>query len=164
MGTEEYQRLQRRLDERIESLDPWPLRYDATYAAYQLDLIGFTYCDHQPGDGTSYKISIVRPPEVGQWQRWLQVNHMPPDHPAYQRHPEFNTQHRYFVATSFGPLYGWNGWEVTWDYVLEKWVMGNRTSATNQWTARMIARFLTELAERIKRREEEADEQAPADR
>lgn len=75
----------------------------------------------EPGDATRYEISIVAtaPPR------------------------------RYYLATSFGPLYQWhpsNGY-TSWDYVLEHWLDGKRSS--DPWTARVIARFLNALREEM---------------
>ena len=72
------------------------------------------------------------------------------DHPAYVRHPEFNDENRYFVASSFGPLYGWNGGYVHPSYAFDKYTRG-RAGSSDEHTAGIYARFLTTLGESINR-------------
>jgi hypothetical protein len=134
-------------DHPADLLDQWEFDIAASFAATQLRLIGFTYCALQPRDGTKYEFTIVRPPMISQWNRWLKVQHLQPDHPAYQRHPEFNDENRYFVASSLGRMYPWSGHKVDWTYALEKWCLSD--GGTAPWTARVIARFLTALAAAI---------------
>jgi hypothetical protein len=134
-------------DHPADLLDQWEFDTIASFAAFQLQHIGFTYCSLSPGDGTKYEFTIVRPPMISHWQRWLQVQHLEPDHPAYQRHPEFNDENRYFVASSLGRMYPWSGHGVDWTYALEKWCLPSHSTAP--WTARVTARFLTALARSI---------------
>lgn len=127
----------------------------AIFAAVQLDQLGFAYVHVQPGDGTLYELSIVRPPNNEQWHRWEQTRHLAADHPAYQGSCQFNNENRYFVATSFGRLYGWGGFPLHPDYVYEKWT--NMNGSTDHWTARVTGRFLTTLAHEIALRKEGPD-------
>ena len=122
----------------------------ARYAADQLQAIGFTYTRLQPGDGTSYDICIIRPPTIGQWDRYVRT--------SFAEHPEpckFNDSDDYLVSHSIrGQLYGWAGIPLHHDYVWEKWTSGNER--TDRWTARVIARFLTSLSKEIDRLKAEA--------
>lgn len=138
-------------------LEQYRFNDSAWFAAQQLDVIGFSYVSLQPGDGTDYQIAIIRPPTIEQWQRWERGRYLDAGHPAYARQPEFNHQNRYFVAHSIrGPLYGWGGQPLHWDYVWEKWT--SRNDGTDTWTARVIGRFLTTLAHQITLRSEGATE------
>lgn len=109
----------------------------STHAAAMLRGHGHAFVDLQPGDGTTYKIAVVQPLEA-----------------AFQ-HPEFCPSGykivpgRYFVGTSFGPLYPTplkGGYD--WGYVLDHFVHGN--NGTAEWTARVIARFLNALSDKLK--------------
>lgn len=119
----------------VDELDQYEFDDKAAMAASMLAGHGHAFVDLQPGDATTYKIVVVQPliafrlSDTG----WM----LYPD--------------TYWVGTSFGPLYQWhphNSGHTSWDYVLSKWVAGN--GGTAEWTARVIARFLNTLRDRMK--------------
>lgn len=123
------------VEERVAALDPKHFVEYAQFAAKQLNATGHAFVVLTPGDGTQYRISIVKPhvrdPRTT-------------DEPSKTREGDAYLFHdKYFVATQFGPLYEWSpkNW-MSWDYVADKWVTDGR-----EWTARVIARFLNALAE-----------------
>jgi hypothetical protein len=125
-----------------DDLDQREFDVVASFAAFQLQHIGFTYCTLSPGDGTKYEFMIVRPPMISQWDRYLKLRYRDGDARC-----EFNDEHRYWVASNLGRMYPWSGHKVDWTYALEKWCLSD--GGTAPWTARVIARFLTALAAAI---------------
>lgn len=134
----------------VDDLGQWEFDSAATFAAFQLRHIGFSYCTLSPGDGTRYDFAILRPPTNAQWDRFLRQR-FNPDGPEPCR---FNNEGRYLVATQFGRLYGWGGTTVRWTYAFEKWTAG-RAGTPDEWTARVTARFLSALADQLSKEETE---------
>jgi hypothetical protein len=99
----------------------------ANWAHAQLDKYGHAFVDLQPGDATTYKIVVVRPTSKVEYPN-----------------PTIDWDANMWVGTSFGPLYPWRGNTIHWDYAASKW-----TSDNHEWTGRVIARFLTTLAQRL---------------
>ncbi len=115
---------------RVAELDAFEFEHYAMVAAAELAERGYCYVDLQPGDATTYKISIIRPFSFR--LRNGGVAHM--GGPSYQYH----------MATSFGPLYQWSPSDINEpSYVHSKWV--SERSPTGEHTAHVIARFLDEL-------------------
>lgn len=126
-------------DERVAELPDFKFAEAASFAAMSLSRYGFAYVQLAPGDSTLYEIAIVRPPTMEQWRRhdWMMANR--PDDL-----PELGDS--YFIATGFGPLYRWEGREIgEWTYVFEKWTRA-RPGTPDEWTARVLLRFINELA------------------
>lgn len=120
-------------EERVNALDEYHFEEYAKFAKRQLEALNHAFIDLQPGDGTTYKIVIVRPSLETRVSSY---------HPTGFKLEE---DAPYLVCTSFGPLYEWNStmW-MSWDYVADKWVADRR-----EWTARVIARFLNRLRQEI---------------
>lgn len=122
------------IEERIDNLIAHEFSVAADFTAMMVERHGFCYATLSPGDGTRYEISIVSPPT----------------HEQQRRHGRVDTEGwqfsgSYFVATNFGRMYRWEGTEIgDWTYVYEKWT--NRGKGTDEWTARVLHRFLNELA------------------
>lgn len=100
-----------------------PRHFDdwAIIAAENLRRLGHAYVSLEPGDATRYQISVV-----------------------------MTRQGRYMLATSFGPLYEFNpqgGYD--WGYVLTHWLPHCQASYAEH-TARVLARFLNTLADKMK--------------
>lgn len=121
---------------RVDELDQHEFDLYADIAAEDLRLYRFTLVELQPGDGTRYPISIVMPPTPEQHVRRRAWRDMHPDEPI-------EAGGVFFVSTAYGPMYQWHGTTVSWDYVLEKWV---QPSASANWTARVLSRFLNTLS------------------
>lgn len=139
------------LEARYSAIDQRLLATAAAYTAQQLDLIGFSYVTVSPGDSTRYEFVFVRPPTIGQWDRFRRA--------SWSSRPEacvFNNDHRYFVANQFGPLYGWAGGYVHPTYAWDKYVDQSRSSAP--WTAMIVAGFMTAVGEAITERAKEQSE------
>lgn len=133
----------------LDRIDPREFTTKAMFAARELDLIGFAYVHLSPRDGTRYEFSIVRPPTNEQWQTWERRRCLPPDHEHYQRQPEFNDKDHYLVAHSLrGGLYPWHGCAIHPDYAFAKWT-SMRHGTPDDWTAYIVARFLTVLSAEI---------------
>lgn len=118
-------------DHPADALGQFEFDDKAAMAASMLTRFGHAFVDLQPGDATTYKIVVVQPLIAARDDGW-------------RIYPD-----TYWVGTSFGQLYQFHPRHApySWDYVLDKWVGGE--GGTAQWTARVIARFLNTLAERI---------------
>lgn len=123
--------------DRVDALDDYEFDTWADTAAAMLREHHHAYVRLEPGDGTSYRIAVVQPMEpemILQDTVWVE-GFVPID--------------RYFVATQFGPLYEMNkmgGYQ--WGYVADHWLPDMR--ASQEWTARVLARFLNALCDRLK--------------
>lgn len=118
--TEEIQR-------RVDDLDEHQFQLSANWAATQLHHGGNAYVELTPGDMTRYPIGILQ---------WHNINNG-------RLLPGF--QHRWFVATTYGPMYEWGGAaEVHWSYVLDKWI--TRPGYTGKYAAMIFTRFLNTLS------------------
>lgn len=119
-----------------DELDQYDFDDKATMAASMLKGHGHAFVDLQPGDGTTYKIIVVQP--------------LVPVHTHLSATGwEVYTHDTYWVATSFGPLYPTplkGGYD--WGYVLGHFVHGD--GGTAEWTARVLARFLNTLSDKLK--------------
>lgn len=102
---------------RVDELPDVEFLAAAEFAARDLADKGSAWVDLQPGDATTYKIAIIV------------TNSM-----------------RFWVGTSFGPLYEWRP-DSHYDcgYVADKW-----TEPRHEWTARVICRFLNTLSDKMK--------------
>ncbi len=127
----------------VDDLHHYEFVVTADWTATQLDRIGFAHSKLSPGDGTSYDISMIRPPTMTEFHFCLRNP---------ERLPTFGDH--YYMAHSFGPLYEWTGEIGDWTYVHEKWTQ--RRGGTDEWTARVLFRFLNTLHSVIERRKEEA--------
>lgn len=119
----------------VDLLDQWEFDDKATMAVSMLSEWGHAFVDLQPGDGTTYKIVVVQPLLAA--------------HPARSATGWTVVPDRYYVGTSFGPLYPTplkGGYH--WDYVRSHFVHGE--GGTSEWTARVIARFLNTLSDKLK--------------
>jgi hypothetical protein len=123
------------IEARVAALDAFEFEHYAGVAADELVKHGYAYVDLQPGDATSYKISIIRPRTHRMWNGVITYGEPMSD----QCH----------IATSFGPLYPWTPFlENDPGYVQSKWV--SNEGPTGEHTAHVIARFLNVLAEKLK--------------
>lgn len=122
----------------VDRLDDHEFVSWAEHAAESLRTFGYAFVRLSPGDGTTYRITIVRPIEPEQWQRWEYQAEQPGKPPP---HPSTGD---YYVATMFGPMYPWSGQKPgDWGYVADKWAGGH------EWTARVLHRFLCALRDAI---------------
>lgn len=120
--------------ERFDALDQGIFDDAATWAARQINRMGHAFIDLQPGDATTYKIAIVCETRVSQ-------NEPVPDRIRHM-----------WVATSFGQMYPFSGQGgYDWGYVMDHWLPYHPVrSQTAEWTARVIARFLNTLSDKLK--------------
>ena len=109
----------------------------AYWSVTQLDRIGFAHTALQPGDGTKYEFSIIRPPTGHQFDQHIRDTRLDTRHKC-----EFGD--RYFIASQFGTLYEWTGEIGDVSYVFDKFTAG--TSISRGHTARVYFRFLNTLA------------------
>lgn len=106
-------------------LDHQHIERAAEWAGHALDRAGVAHVVLTPNDGTRYVILVVHTPI------WTE------DHG--------DTRPReYQFATSFGPVYPWDGQTMSHDYVLSKWVEDGRL-----WTAVVLTEFMNALAVRL---------------
>jgi hypothetical protein len=118
-----------------DELDQWEFDDKAAMAVSMLRGHGHAFVDLQPGDGTTYKIVVVQP---------LRAVHPMRSPTGWEIVPD-----RYWFGSSFGHLYPMNpmgGYH--WDYVRDHWLSDER-SASAPWTARVLARFLNALCDRL---------------
>lgn len=128
-------------DHPVDQLDQAAFDVAAVNAAETLNEHGCAFVHLEPGDATRYAISIVRPREIG--EIGFKLFDGSPVH-------GWKMTDRYYVATSFGPLYEFNpsgGYD--WGYVLSHWLPHCQASYAEH-TARVLARFLNTLAERMR--------------
>lgn len=120
----------------VDQLDQGAFDVAAVNAAETLHEHGCAFVCLEPGDATRYQISIVRPREIG--EIGFKLFDGSPVH-------GWKMTDRYYVASSFGALYEWSPkFRVHWDYADSHFL-----DQHNEWTARVLARFLNTLAERI---------------
>jgi hypothetical protein len=112
----------------VDELDPAEFEQPAAWAAASLKRCGYAYLHLTPGDATVYPIIIARPDRY-----W-----------AY-REERTPTQYMVALSASFGAGYPWGGGHVDWGYAADKW-----TRDRHEWTARVIARFLSALSDALR--------------
>ena len=128
-------------DNRFANLSDVEFKNAATYAAMMIERHGFVYVTLSPGDGTRYEISLASPPTGYQHDRYKFWTRDGETQPLTFQQRFSGT---YFVATHLR-MYRWEGTELgDWGYVHEKWTAGR--AGTDEWTARVLHRFLNELA------------------
>ena len=123
-------------DDRFDALPDDEFLACAKWAAFNLAELGHAIVRLEPGDATKYDIVLARDQSSQQQRQW--------EHRLVET-PEFSGN--YYVAHSFGPVYPWLGIPLNWRYVHEKWTQSR--PGTDEWTARIIARFLTTLSGHI---------------
>lgn len=111
----------------VDEIDQAEFDYAAGYAAISLAKLGSAFVVMEPGDGTSYKIALIRRTAMG------------------VDGPEI-IERGLWMASTFGALYPVN-LEVRyhWDYVDSHFL-----DKPHEWTARVLARFLNTLADKMK--------------
>jgi hypothetical protein len=125
---------------RVDELGDYEFVTWAETARHQLALHGHAFVSLSPGDATNYKIVVVQPLEP-KIMGWIEATN--------EAVEGFEFVDQFWVGSSFGPIYQWTpGWHVTWDYVHEKWTQGRK--GTDEWTARVICRFLNALSNAMK--------------
>lgn len=101
-------------------------------AAFRFETVANDMADILPGTG--YAIGVLEP---GDMTRYVV---------AVVR----DSGDRYWFANSFGPLYPWaRTGHTDWGYVLSHY-LSEPERGSAQWTARVLARFLNALAERMR--------------
>lgn len=123
-------------DHPVDLLDQLSFDVAAALADELLREFGYAFIDLQPGDGTTYKIVICQPREPGEVGFKLFAGE--PVH-------GWRKTDRYWLGSSFGALYPWSPSSGNhWDYVDSHYL-----DKSHPWTARVLARFLSTLAERM---------------
>lgn len=115
-------------ERRLDGLNPWHFTRAAEHVMTQLQARDSGLVSLQPGDDTVYLIAVMRFGE--------------------------GAKARYWVAHSLGgALYEWGGAApVHPSYAFEKWT--SAASGSREWTAHVIARFLTVLSGMIHERDD----------
>jgi hypothetical protein len=120
---------------RVAEMDAFEFDNYAAVAADELREHGYAYVDLQPGDATTYKVSIIRP----RTHRLINGGVIRYGDPGGEYH----------IATSFGPLYPWTPTNFNDPgYVQSKWV--SSSSPTGEHTAHVLARFLNALSDAMR--------------
>ena len=115
----------------VDELPDVAFTVPASWAAAQLRDLGHAAVEVAPGDTTMYRLTIVD----------AERGVMREDQVARSGSGAMMGGGRFLVASTFGRLYAWSGNPIHWDYVAEHYVTDH-----SEWTARVIARFLTTLS------------------
>lgn len=113
----------------VDRLDAEVFDTAAAYAAACLIDLGHALVEFAPGDMTLYRVSIIDSRHGAL-------------HEDRRVHGGDMGGQRYVVGSTFGSLYSWSGNEIHHDYVTTHYVTDH-----NEWTGRVLARFLTRTAE-----------------
>ena len=110
----------------VDALEETEFTYWAGMAASMLRQNGHAVIHLEPGDMTRYSIILAYPLTM-QADGTMTINERP-----------------LWMCTSFGTMYQVNleAGHKHWDYVNDKWVQDG-----NQWTARVLTRFLNALVD-----------------
>lgn len=113
----------------LMELDQDAIDQAAVWTARKLADTGVARVRLSPGDATEYRIMIASP-DV-EWRRSGETAGI-----------------YYWVALSndFGAAYEWHGGQIDAGYAREKWTSRGITGGTRDWTAEVMARFLTAVS------------------